>query len=97
MYKKTLLIDLDGVLNTYTGNYNPDFIPPLREGAKEFLLELQEKFELVLFTTRPKKLAQQWCFDNGLIDYFVDVTNEKSRHGLLSTTDALLLTGIFTT
>ncbi len=37
---RTLLIDLDGVLNTDTGNYDPNFIPPIREGAKEFLTAL---------------------------------------------------------
>ena len=29
MYKKTILIDLDGVLNEYTGNYQADYIPPI--------------------------------------------------------------------
>lgn len=84
MYKKTLLIDLDGVLNTYTGKYDPDFIPPMRDGAKEFLAELcQKNFELVLFTTRPKNLAQQWCLENGLLDYFADVTNKKKAAWLI--------------
>ena len=35
--KKTILIDLDGVLNDYVGNYDKDFIPPIKAGAKEFL------------------------------------------------------------
>ena len=29
--KKTILIDLDGILNTYTGGFNEDFIPPLKD------------------------------------------------------------------
>lgn len=48
MGKKTLLIDLDGVLNTYTGGFQPDFIPPIREGAKEFLTAVEPYFELKL-------------------------------------------------
>ena len=48
--KKRLLIDLDGVLNTYTGNYIPDYIPPIADGAREFLEELHQEFELVLFS-----------------------------------------------
>lgn len=84
MRKKTLLIDLDGVLNTYSGNYDPDFIPPMRDGAKEFLAELcQKKFELVLFTTRPKNFAQQWCSENGLLDYFSEVTDKKKPAWLI--------------
>ena len=35
--KKTILIDLDGVLNDYVGNYDKDFILPIKAGAKEFL------------------------------------------------------------
>lgn len=95
MYKRTLLIDLDGVLNTYNGNYNPDFIPPMREGAKEFLLELQEKFELVLFTTRPKSLAQQWCFENGLLECFEDITDKKKSAWLIIDDRCLTFNGNF--
>ena len=35
--KKTILIDLDGVLNDYVGNYDKDFIPQIKAVAKEFL------------------------------------------------------------
>lgn len=41
--KKTILIDLDGVLNTYTGNFDKDFIPPIRDGMYEFIKKLSEK------------------------------------------------------
>ena len=39
-FKKTILIDLDGVLNTYTGPFDPNFIPPIKDGAREFLENL---------------------------------------------------------
>ena len=42
--KKTILIDLDGVLNDYVGNYDKDFIPPIKFGAKEFLSNLSKNF-----------------------------------------------------
>ena len=29
MHKKVILIDLDGVLNTYTGDFDKDFIPEI--------------------------------------------------------------------
>ena len=41
--KKTILIDLDGVLNDYVGNYDKDFIPPIKFGAKEFLRDFIKK------------------------------------------------------
>lgn len=83
MYKRTLLIDLDGVLNTYTGGYDPDFIPPMRDGAKEFLAALAPNFELKLFTTRAPELAQKWLHDNQISHFFSEVTNIKKPAWLL--------------
>ena len=42
MNKKTILIDLDGVLNEYMGNFDEDFIPPIKQRAKKFLSALAE-------------------------------------------------------
>ena len=36
MYLKTVLIDLDGVLNNYK-KYEENYIPEIKEGALEFL------------------------------------------------------------
>ena len=63
-FKRTILIDLDGVLNQYTGNFEKDYIPPIKEGAKEFLKNLSNNFELKLFTTRNKILASKWLIEN---------------------------------
>ncbi len=52
--KKTLLIDLDGVLNEYKGNFDKGYIPPIKEGAKDFLKELSKDYEIKIFTTRNK-------------------------------------------
>ena len=41
--KSTILIDLHGVLNTYEGNFIETFIPPIKNGADEFLKELSKK------------------------------------------------------
>ncbi len=78
MYKRTILIDLDGVLNTYDGNFDKNTIPTIKEGAKEFIKYLFEKdFELKLFTTRNKILATKWLIKNELDKYFIDITNVK--------------------
>jgi len=73
--KKTILIDLDGVLNTYTGDFNKNFIPPIKEGAAEFLKELSEEFIIKIFTTRNKILASRWIVQNNISDYIDDITN----------------------
>ena len=79
IYKPTILIDLDGVLNKYKGNYNKNFIPEINEGVVEFLekMHLQNKYNLVLFTTRNLLLSAKWLIDNGIDKYFSDITNIK--------------------
>lgn len=77
MFKKTILIDLDGVLNTYTGNFDPNFIPPIKDGAVEFLKNLSKNYEIKLFTTRNKLLASKWLIENKIDSYFQDITNTK--------------------
>ena len=73
--KKTIAIDLDGVLDNYT-KYIDD-IPPIRKGAKDFIIKLSKDYDLVLFTTRNSKLATKWLIDNKIDKYFSDVTNNK--------------------
>ena len=40
MTKKTILIDLDGVLNTYTGKYDKNYIEPIADGAFKLIQNL---------------------------------------------------------
>ena len=47
--KKLILIDLDGVLNTYTGGFDENFIPPPIQGAKEFIKSLSKDFYIKNF------------------------------------------------
>lgn len=77
MYKKTILIDLDGVLNEYTGNYNPNEIPEMKMGADKFLEKLFDKFELIIFTTRDLAMTKNWLKSNKLDKYVADITNTK--------------------
>lgn len=81
--KKTILIDLDGVLNTYTGNYNKDVIPPIKNGAYEFLKELSENYIIKIFTTRNLLLTSEWIIKNNLREYIDDVTNIKELSYLM--------------
>ena len=75
-FKKTIMIDLDGVLDNYT--VYTDEIPSIKEGAKEFVIELSKDFNLVLFTTRDKKQAVEWLQINEIDKYFSDVTKVKN-------------------
>ena len=82
-FKKTILVDLDGVLNTYTGNFNENLIPPIKEGAFEFIRDLSVKYKVKIFTTRNRLLVSEWIINNGLKDYVEDVTNIKEPSYLL--------------
>ena len=75
--KKRLLIDLDGVLNTYTGEYIANYIPPIAEGAREFLEELNNEFELILFSAREQEFVKQWSIEYDVNKYFTEITNKK--------------------
>lgn len=78
MHKRKILIDLDGVLNQYgNDNFDENYIPELRYGAKEFIKLLYTNFELYLFTSRNLLLASKWLINNDLDKYFKDVTNIK--------------------
>lgn len=78
MYKKRILIDLDGVLNDYgTEPFDENHIPKIKEGAREFVEVLSKTAELYLFTTRNAKLSGKWLTENNLDEYFKDITNIK--------------------
>ena len=76
-FKRTILIDLDGVLNNYTGDFDKDYIPPIKKGAKEFIENISKDFEIKLFTTRNKILATKWLIENDIENFFADLTNTK--------------------
>lgn len=81
--KKKILLDLDGVLNTYTKDFNPNLIPPIKDGAVEFLKQLSKDYEIVLFTVRDKILAEKWIAQNNLQKYITGVTNIKEPAWLI--------------
>lgn len=77
--RKTVAVDLDGVLNLYSGwtGDERDFAPP-RAAAREFTLALREKgYEVVVFTTRDVDLVEDWLHANRI--HADVVTNEKPK------------------
>lgn len=75
--KKTILIDLDGVLNEYNGNYRENFIPKAAKGVNDFLKILSKDYNIVIFTTRNNALATNWLKENSLDKYVSEITNIK--------------------
>ena len=63
---KTILLDLDGVLNTYTGGYNEDYIPQIKQGAYEFLESLSKNYKVKIFTSRNLFKVTEWLIENNL-------------------------------
>ncbi len=76
-FKKTILIDMDGVLNEYDGTFDENHIPKIKKGTPEFLEKLSENFEIKVFTTRNKILTSKWLIENNLDKLVKDITNVK--------------------
>lgn len=71
-------VDLNGVLDAYTGWKGPSHFDPPRPGAREFLLDLRERgFAIVVFTTRYADDVWRWLREHGLADLVTDVTDRK--------------------
>ena len=81
--KKTILIDLDGVLNSYEGNYNENEIPMLKQGAFEFLRDISKLYKVKIFTNRNLLLVSKWILENRLDKFIDDVTNIKELNYLI--------------
>lgn len=82
-FKKTILIDLDGVLNNYEGNYDKNYIPPIKDGALDFIKQLSKDFKIVIFTSRNLFLTSKWLINNKLENYIENVTNVKEPSFLI--------------
>jgi hypothetical protein len=71
-------VDLNGVLDAYTGWRNPDHWDPPRPGARRFLEDLRAHgFDVVVFTTRHPTGVRRWLREHGLADLVGAVTRRK--------------------
>jgi len=71
-------VDLNGVLDAYTGWRGPQCFDPPRTGATEFLSALASRgYEVVIFTTRYADDVWRWLDEHGLRQYVSDVTDRK--------------------
>jgi len=71
-------VDLNGVLDAYTGWKTPDHWDSPRPGAHEFLRGLTDRgFDVVVFTTRHHAQVRRWLNEHGLLSYVSAVTRRK--------------------
>lgn len=71
-------VDLNGVLDSYTGWRGPQHFDPPRAGARHFLEALVARgYCVVIFTTRFPDDVWRWLDQYGLRDLVQDVTDRK--------------------
>jgi hypothetical protein len=71
-------VDLNGVLDSYTGWRNPDHWDAPRPGARQFLESLEAcGFDVVVFTTRHPTGVRRWLREHGLLRHVAAITRRK--------------------
>jgi len=76
--RPVVCVDLNGVLDAYTGWRGPHHWDPPRPGAEEFLRSLCEQgFRVVIHTTRWADDARGWLESHGLDRWVSEITDRK--------------------
>lgn len=75
--KYTVAIDLNGVLDQYSGWKGEGHEELPKEGVREFLENLSQKYRVVIHTTQPVPKVWKWLDRHNLSDYVARVTNRK--------------------
>jgi hypothetical protein len=71
-------VDLNGVLDSYTGWKGASHFDPPRPGAREFLASLRDRgFQIIVFTTRYHEHVWGWLREHRLESLVTDVTDRK--------------------
>ena len=73
--KPNLCVDFDGVLNNYTGWKGEKELFTPKDGAKEFLEGLSERYTITIFTTRDTAKIKFWMKKYDM--YYDNITNIK--------------------
>ena len=75
---KRICVDLNGVLDTYSGWQGEVTWHPPRDGAREFLAALCERgHEVVILSTRDPDAAREWLVRHDLDGFVSAVTDRK--------------------
>lgn len=74
---RTICVDWNGVLDTYTGYKGPRHFDPPRPGAAAFLKSLRAMgFRVVVLSSRPPGDVLGWLRQHGL-DRYVDLVTDR--------------------
>jgi hypothetical protein len=77
---KTVLVDLNGVLDQYTGwkgSAEASLTPP-RQGVRDFLLSLRKRnYRILVFTTVYAPIVRNWLREHALDSLVDGVTDRK--------------------
>src|SRR6266850_1313504 len=92
-YRKTILIDFDGVLHSYDGEFSSQLGPPVEKSRHACVL-LSRKFKLVCFTSRLLEQVEPWLKRYAFPDMLV--TNEKLPAFLIIDDRAITFKGAWT-
>jgi len=73
-HKKTVAVDLDGVLAKYTGFKGSKIIEDPAPTAKKLLQELSKEYIVAVYTSRQTEVAVAWLERYNLLNY-IDAVN----------------------
>lgn len=77
-YKPTVCVDLNGVLDLYTGWQGEGHWDDPRPGAAEFLAQLERAgYRIVIHSTKNPPGVKMWLQKHGLFRYVSDITDRK--------------------
>jgi hypothetical protein len=96
--RRIACVDLNGVLDSYTGWRGPTHFDPPREGAREFLEALRVRgFDIVVFTTRYHEDVWRWLKTYDLDTLVSDVSDRKPAAHVFVDDRAVCFRGDFRT
>lgn len=89
-------VDLNGVLDTYTGWRGADHFDPPRPGARDFLEQLRARgYRVIIFTTRWADDVRGWLRAHALDGLVDDVTDRKPAAAVFVDDRAVCFRGDF--
>jgi hypothetical protein len=94
--RRIVCVDLNGVLDTYTGWNGAEHWDPPRQGARAFLQALDgHGFRVVVFTTRFSEDVWWWLRAHDLASWVAEVTDRKPPAHVFVDDRAVCFTGDF--